>query len=142
MYLLSTDYQLLNGAANGLFMNGHASEKDIHQLAEHLESEDKQLRQAALTSLQRFGPAARPALPKLLERFGSESDPQIVLALTEAISAIGMDAIDPLIEEGKRLDLRVWFVCHRSVFLCGKTTRSPHHAAGRGGAQSRRRHRG
>lgn len=106
MYLLSTDYQLLNGAANGLFMNGHASEKDIHQLAEHLESEDKQLRQAALTSLQRFGPAARPALAKLLERFGSESDPQIVLALTDAIGAIGMDAIDPLIEEGKRLDFR------------------------------------
>lgn len=107
-YLNSGDHHLLIGAADGIRMHGGVRKTDILQIARQLKSDDRELRQAALVSLYRFGQEAKPALPQLLEHLSKEEDGANCKTLSEAIAAVGVDAIDPLIDEAKRLNMRTY----------------------------------
>lgn len=106
--LLSSDWEIVNGAIEGLHMHDSVKEADVIQLASHLSADDRQLRYTAASNLQRLGPLGRPALPALLERLGEESDPELCKLNALAIASVGMDAVEPLIEEAHRQDFRTY----------------------------------
>ena len=105
--LKSNDWQVVNGAADGLAIHGGYSTVEINRLGQLLESEDKNMRRIAILSLRRFGPRASAALPALLGRFGNEPDQELCWELTETVATIGPIAIAPLIELARRNDYRV-----------------------------------
>ncbi len=105
--LWSDDWEIMNGAAAGLEVNGGVRKEDIDRVASRLASDNSDMRRIAAIALKRFGPRAKRAIPKLIDRFRNEPDTQLCLGLTEAVAAIGEDAIMPLIEAVKQQDFRI-----------------------------------
>jgi HEAT repeat protein len=120
--LFSTDWHLVSGAADGLALHGSISEADVLQLASHLGAKDKELRRAAIVALGRLGPKARPALPQLIDRLPQEPDAKLSLALAETLAAVGMDAVDPLVDEIKRQDVRTTSIAARALVMLGEVS--------------------
>lgn len=118
-YLRSQDWQILDGAANGLHMHGRVRDADIDQIASRLESANVDMRRIAAVALKRFGPRARRAIPKLIERFRQEPDAQLCMGLTEAVAALGEDAISPLIEAVKQQDFRIFSLIAATLYAIG-----------------------
>lgn len=123
--LLSEDWEIVNGAIEGLAMHGSVKEPDTMQLATHLSAENPQLRFTAASNLQRLGPLGRPALQPLLARLGEESDAEICKLVAAAIASVGMDAIDPLIDEAQRLDFRTFPLVALSLKTIGDDAIGP-----------------
>lgn len=105
--LSSADWEIMDGAADGLEVHGGFRDSDIDRIAAHLDAESRDMRRIAAIALKRFGSRASRAIPKLIERFRNEPDPQLCLGLTEAVAAMGVDAVAPLIEAAKQQDFRI-----------------------------------
>lgn len=123
--LMSTDWRIVNGAVRGLINYGPIRRKDVLQLVSHLDSSDMELRLCALKAFREMGPQAKAAVPALIGHILKESNAQLCLTLAEAIAAIGLDAVDPLIEEIKRKDLRTTSVAARSLTILAEKSVRP-----------------
>lgn len=117
--LESNEWEVVVGAAEGLALGGNIPVAAVERLGGLLSADDAQLRRASAVGLRMLGDHALAALDALVDRLWREEELVIVQEIVAALGAIGVPAIDPLVDVVRKEDMRKTPLAAASLVLIG-----------------------
>jgi HEAT repeat protein len=118
--LTTREWQVVNGAVNGLLKCNSDRKKIAVILAGYLSSSDDNLRGAAAVGLRDLGADSAVVLTSMLQALRIEQDADWCAALAEALAAIGPATIRPLMSIVEEWDPHVSHIAVETLGIVGK----------------------